>query len=120
MYSFSRVHILNGFIQALNGLHDYVEVSHDKTAARLFAAGEADARREVPRFDTGSWSLYQPGKKSDAGYHALLRDFLQGLCDRLSDDRRRAGNAGKDVTKLPSPVVYCKTAANFTRYMTRR
>jgi hypothetical protein len=122
MYSFSRTHILNGFVQALNGLHDYADVSGDKTAARLFAAGEADARREVPKFDTGSWSLYQlnPQKKSDPGYHALLRDFLQGLCDRLTDDRRKARNAGHDGGKLPSPTVYCRTAARFTSYMNVR
>jgi hypothetical protein len=54
----------------------------------------------VPTFDTGAWSLYQPGQESDLGYHKLLRDFLRGLCRRV-----------------PGPTVYCTEADKLTAYL---
>ena len=79
IYSFSREHVLNAFIQSLNGLHDYAVYANDRSALRLFKDGTGEARLEVPRYDTGAWSLYQPGEESDLGYHTLLRDFLRSL-----------------------------------------
>jgi hypothetical protein len=100
-YSFNPgLRILNGFIQALNGLYDFAAFANDAEGRALFAAGEAQARVEVPTFDTGAWSLYQPGKESDLGYHKLLRDFLRGLCRRV-----------------PDPAVYCTEADKFTAYL---
>ena len=102
IYSFApRLRVLNGFIQALNGLHDYARLSGDLRGAALFAAGEPQARGETPAYDTGAWSLYSRGsstRESDLGYHDLLTDFLEGLCDRTGQD------------------VYCTTAANFVTY----
>jgi hypothetical protein len=100
-YSFNPgLHILNGFVQALNGLYDFAAFANDPDGRALFASGEAQARVEVPMFDTGAWSLYQPGKESDLGYHKLLRDFLRGLCRRV-----------------PEPNVYCVEADKFTAYL---
>jgi hypothetical protein len=100
-YSFNpALHILNGFVQALNGLYDFAAFANDADGRALFAAGEAQARVEVPMFDTGAWSLYQPGQESDLGYHKLLRDFLRGLCRRV-----------------PDPAVYCTEADRFTTYL---
>jgi D-glucuronyl C5-epimerase-like protein len=100
-YSFNAgLHILNGFIQALNGLYDFASLANDAEGRALFAAGEAQARVEVPTFDTGAWSLYQPGRESDLGYHELLRDFLRNLCARV-----------------PDPTVYCTEADKLTAYL---
>ncbi len=100
-YSFNpSLRILNGFVQALNGLYDFAALANDADGRALFAAGEAQARLEVPLFDTGAWSLYQPGKESDLGYHKLLRDFLRGLCERV-----------------PDPAVYCTEADKLTAYL---
>jgi hypothetical protein len=100
-YSFNpSLRILNGFIQALNGLYDFAALANDAEGRALFAAGEAEARIEVPLFDTGAWSLYQPGRESDLGYHQLLRDFLRSLCRRV-----------------PDPPLYCTEAAKFTAYL---
>jgi hypothetical protein len=100
-YSFNAgLHILNGFIQALNGLYDFASLANDAEGRALFAAGEAQARVEVPTFDTGAWSLYQPGRESDLGYHELLRDFLRNLCARV-----------------PDPTVYCTEADKLTAYV---
>jgi hypothetical protein len=100
-YSFNAgLHILNGFVQALNGLFDFASLANDAEGRALFAAGEAQARVEVPTFDTGAWSLYRPGKESDLGYHKLLRDFLRSLC-----------------TRVPDPAVYCTEADKLTSYL---
>jgi hypothetical protein len=128
-YSFApALHIVNGFTQALNGLHDFTALAHDTEGHELFAAGEAQLRAELPAFDTGAWSLYaKPGTESDLGYHRLLRDFLRGLCDRLTEDVRRAGEgvpgapqvggtpgAPPAAPVVPDPALYCDTAARFT------
>lgn len=87
--------IINAFLQTLIGLYDYAQVSGNPLAARLFAAGNAEAMAEVPRFDTGAWSLYQPGIEDDLSYHELVTGFLAQLC-----------------TLIQAPV-YCVTAAHF-------
>jgi hypothetical protein len=91
--------VINAFLQTLIGLYDYAQASLDPRAARLFAAGDAEARFELPRFDTGSWSLYQPGVADSLDYHVLVTGFLHELCDR---------------THAP---VYCTTAARFESYL---
>jgi D-glucuronyl C5-epimerase C-terminus/Bacterial Ig-like domain len=87
IYSFSPgVHVLNGFIQSLIGLHDLTVLGNDSDAQSLFAAGNAEARVEVPHYDTGAWSLYDQVGESDFSYHELLRDFLFNLCARTRAD----------------------------------
>ena len=104
IYSFSAgLRVLNGFLQSLVGLHDFAAATKDRRAARLFTTGDRAARREIPRYDTGAWSLYASGgAESDLGYHRLVRDFLQSLCDRT-----RAG-------------AYCGRAKTFDRYLHER
>ena len=74
--------ILNGFIQALVGLYDYASITKDPLGLALFEAGDAEARAEVPRYDTGAWSLYDQFGESTLSYHELLTEFLQHLCER--------------------------------------
>ncbi len=96
-YTFTpQTRILNAFLQTLIGLHDFAQVSGNPTAARLFAAGNAEAVAEVPSFDTGAWSLYQPGVEDDLSYHQLVTGFLSQLC-----------------TLVGAPA-YCTTARHFT------
>jgi hypothetical protein len=103
-YSFApQVRILNGFIQALIGLYDVGQLTGDPEAQRLFAEGDAEARIEVPTYDTGAWSYYSRGgitEESNLNYHTLLRDFLANLCDRTLTD------------------VYCTAETHFTSYLT--
>lgn len=105
LYSGDRdLRVLNGFVQALVGLHDYAQIAGDERARVLFARGERAARVEVAGYDTGAWSLYSRGRsarESDLGYHRLLRDFLRSLCVRV-----------------PSGP-YCDTAGAFTAYLRR-
>jgi hypothetical protein len=104
-YSFEpKLRILNGFIQSLVGLYDYGRLAADDRAKQLFATGEARALQEVPTYDTGAWSLYSRGSvthESDLGYHTLLRDFLQSLCNRTHE------------------ATFCDAEAHFTEYLTQ-
>ncbi|MGB0091619.1 MAG: D-glucuronyl C5-epimerase family protein [Solirubrobacteraceae bacterium] len=100
LYSFARgAAVINGFLQTLIGLQDYAVLSGDQVAARLFAAGDAEARAEVPRYDTGAWSLYQPGEEDTLDYHTLVTGFLAQLCSSTH------------------AAVYCTTAAHFQDYL---
>jgi hypothetical protein len=102
LYSFApKFRVINGFTQALVGLYDYARISGDPRGQALFAAGDLEARRELPAFDTGAWSLYSRGsltRESDLPYHDLLLGFVENLCKRTEAE------------------VYCATAERFTEY----
>jgi len=104
IYSFSSgLRVLNGFLQSLVGLYDFADATKDKRAERLFRTGDRAARREIAGYDTGAWSLYASGgAESDLGYHRLVRDFLQSLCDRTQTG------------------AYCGRAKRFDRYLHER
>jgi D-glucuronyl C5-epimerase C-terminus len=87
--------ILNGFIQAVIGLYDYSQITKDPLGVKLFEAGDAEARVETPRYDTGAWSRYDQFSESDLNYHELLTEFLQHLCERT--------RKGPPVAPAPPP-----------------
>jgi D-glucuronyl C5-epimerase C-terminus len=91
--------VINGFLQTLIGLFDYAKATGDPAGWRLFNAGDAEARAELPAYDTGAWSLYQPGQEDTIDYHTLVTSFLQQLCSR---------------THAP---VYCTTEKHFQAYL---
>ena len=91
--------VINAFLQSLIGLDDYAQTSKNPIAARLFAVGTAEAQAELPQFDTGAWSLYQPGIEDDLSYHELVTGFLQQLC------------------AMTKTNVYCTTATHFEQYL---
>ena len=76
--------ILNGFIQALNGLYEYAKLTGDPLGRQLFETGDAEARAITPSYDTGAWSKYDQYTESNLNYHELLTEFLQSLCLRTS------------------------------------
>ncbi len=77
--------ILNGFIQALNGLYEYAKLTGDPLGRQLFEAGDAEARAITPSYDTGAWSKYDQYTESNLNYHELLAEFLVSLCKRTSE-----------------------------------
>jgi hypothetical protein len=91
--------ILNAQLQSIVSLRTYVDQTGDE-AARAYVAGlDETARRLLPRFDTGCWSLYSlGGNPATAGYH----DYHVGLLQTLG---RRTGAA-----------VYRDTAARWRGY----
>ena len=102
-YSFAPgLRVVNGFVQSLNGLHDFGALANDPLGRELFAAGDAELQRELPLADTGAWSRYALGRaESELGYHRLLRDVLRGLCARTGE------------------ALACTTAQRFTADLTR-
>src|SRR5437763_3726308 len=52
-------HILNGFIWALWGVHDYFLATADKCAQELFSRGVRTLLHNLERYDLGFWSLYE-------------------------------------------------------------
>jgi hypothetical protein len=88
--------ILNGFIQAVIGLYDYTQITKDPLGLKLFEAGDAEARVEVPHYDTGAWSLYDQFSESNLNYHELLTEFLQHLCERT--------RKGPPISTAPAPT----------------
>jgi hypothetical protein len=102
LYSFAPdLHVINGFLQALIGLYDLAKYGGDPEAQALYEEGERVARREVPSYDTGAWSLYSRGSsehESDLSYHQLVTSFLHNLCTRSQEP------------------VYCDTELKFAQY----
>ncbi len=52
-------HILNGFMWALWGVFDFWLARSDATAKKIFDRGIETVLRNLARFDTGYWSLYE-------------------------------------------------------------
>jgi hypothetical protein len=92
-----QLRILNGFIQSLVGLYEYTSITHDPLGARLFEAGDAEARAETPHYNTGAWSLYDQYEESDLSYHELLAEFLLHLCEHT--------RGGPPIPMAPAPTT---------------
>ena len=102
IYSFAPgMRVLNGFTQALNGLHDFALLANDVEGRALFTAGEAQLRAELPAYDTGAWSRYSLHSDADLSYHKLARDFLVNLCARLEEDATRPAPGAPAMTAAP-------------------
>ena len=105
LYSFApKLYVLNGHLQAVNGLRTHAELSGDAAVLERFQAGDAAARQRIASFDTGAWSLYSrpswvPGPEANLNYHTLNRDFARNLCKGTGDP------------------AYCGAADAFTRYL---
>jgi hypothetical protein len=86
MYSFApSLRILNGELQAVNGLRDAAVLGRSARAARLVRAGDVAARGALGGFDTGAWSLYSAaGAESTLSYHQLTTGILGALCRRTA------------------------------------
>jgi hypothetical protein len=105
LYSFApKLYVLNGHLQAVNGLRTNAELTGDAAVAERFSAGDAAARQRIASFDTGAWSLYSrpswvTGPEANLNYHTLNRDFARNLCKGTTDP------------------AYCQASDAFTRYL---
>ncbi len=101
--------ILNGFIQSLVGLYEYTKFTKDPLGQQLFEAGDAEARAEVPHYNTGAWSMYDQHSESDLNYHELLAEFLEHLCEKTSKGEPLTPTTGQ----ISGDQIYCTTAKEF-------
>ena len=101
LYSFApRMRVLNAFLQSLVGVLDLAQATGDPRAQAVFNLGDIAAQDELPRFDTGAWSLYaQGGAESTLNYHELVTGFLGSLCTRTANP------------------AYCAAQTRFTAYL---
>jgi hypothetical protein len=84
-------HILNGFIWAAWGIHDYVLATGDAAAHNLFTRAVATLRNNLGRYDLGFWSLYEESGTrlpmlASPFYHRLHIVQL-GVMHRLTSDK---------------------------------
>lgn len=136
IYSFAPgLRVLNGFTQAVNGLHDFALLANDAEGKALFAAGEAQLRAELPAYDTGAWSRYSLQTEADLSYHKLARDFLANLCQRLTEDAARQASGAavgaqtggslpitppaEPAAPVPDAAAYCAAAQRWTSYLSQ-
>jgi hypothetical protein len=107
--------ILNGFIQSLVGLYEYTKLTGDPVGQQLFEAGDAEARAEVPLYNTGAWSKYDQSSESDLNYHELLAEFLEHLCEKTGKGEPLTPTtpSGAQAGQIPGDQVYCTTAESF-------
>jgi hypothetical protein len=101
LYSFApRMRVLNAFLQSLVGVLDLAQATGDPGAQTVYNLGNIAAQHELPRFDTGAWSLYaQDGAESTLNYHELVTGFLGSLCTRTANP------------------AYCAAQTRFTAYL---
>ncbi|MEE9284930.1 MAG: D-glucuronyl C5-epimerase family protein [Dehalococcoidia bacterium] len=69
-------HILNGFIAAAWGVHDYARFRQDAEAEALFRAATETLLDNLPRYDAGYWSCYE---LRDGGMPMLASPFYHAL-----------------------------------------
>jgi hypothetical protein len=101
-YSFTPgTRIINAFMQSVIGLYETASQLNDPTALKLAQLGDAQAKAELPLYDTGAWTLYaQGGEEADIDYYRLAYSFLKRLC--------------KTVSKAPE---YCAAFDTWTGYL---
>jgi hypothetical protein len=103
LYSFSGIVVLNAHLQSVVSLRAYAKMTGDAGAKDLAMRELRVAARLLPRFDTGSWSLYSlGGAAAPMKYHLYVVDLLRTL-----------------AAKTGAPI-WSRYATRFTRYATRR
>ena len=81
-YSFSGMVVLNSHLQSTISLRRYARIAADADAADLAERQLRTAARLLPRFDTGSWSLYSlGGAPASMHYHLYVVNLLRTLAD---------------------------------------
>jgi hypothetical protein len=123
LYSFDRTPVLNAQLQAALSIGDYATISGSGAVAALADRLTAAARKLLPRFDTGYWSLYSlRGDESPLDYHDYVIGLLRKLATRTGDaawqeaaDRFETYESEPPVVRLRAapPTVYPRPADGF-------
>jgi hypothetical protein len=113
-YSFTPgTRIINAFLWAVAGLYEAADQLDDAKARRLAELGDAQARSELSRYDTGAWTLYQQGgSEADLGYFQLARDGVKRLCDTVrANEYCNAYQRWTDYLRTPPETRLLTTSA---------
>ena len=101
-------HILNGFLWALWGVHDYAQATGEPAARDLLERCVRTVKRHLEDFDCGFWSLYeQSGTKlpmlASGFYHALHISQLRVTARLLGlPELARVADRWDDYASRPS------------------
>lgn len=86
LYSFSNAAVLNAQLQTAVAVRDYATIAQDGNAAALADALTKSAETELPKFDTGYWTLYQLGGPEESrDYHDYVISMLTRLHGQTQD-----------------------------------
>jgi heparosan-N-sulfate-glucuronate 5-epimerase len=101
-------HILNGFMWALWGVHDYALCTQRALAAELFSRGVQTLIHNLDRYDLGFWSLYEQSGTllpmvASPFYHRLHVVQLRAMF-RLTGEKRFAEVADRWEGYARSPA----------------
>ena len=111
LYSFDRVPVLNAQLQAALSIGDYATISGNAAASALAARMTDAARRLLPKFDTGYWSLYSlRGDESPLDYHDYVIGLLRKLATRTGDAAWQEAADRFEAYETESPVVRLRAA----------
>lgn len=99
-------HILNGFLWALWGVHDFWLATHEPSAKELMRACLRTLARNVDSYDAGYWSLYE---HSGTRMKMLASNFYHKL--HIVQLRVTAKISGQDI--------FAKTADRWESYLRR-
>jgi len=77
-------HVLNGFVFAIFGIYDFYRVTKDEDSLKLFEKETETLGKNIKKYDTGYWSLYNlldkhPATKSYHELHIKQLDILYKL-----------------------------------------
>jgi hypothetical protein len=110
-------HILNGFMWALWGVFDFRLARKDASAKAVFDRGVETLLRNLSRFDTGYWSLYEQSgtrlKMLASPFYHRLHIVQLHVMFKLTGDRRFAAVAEKWES-------YAQHRANRTRALVEK
>jgi len=74
----SPSHVLNGHIWTLFGLWDLFRVTNDEEAKDMFFKGIDVLKKDLPKYDTGFWIVY------DQKFNSLVnRSYIEFIVDQL-------------------------------------
>jgi hypothetical protein len=83
LYSFDREIVLNAELQSILSLEDYAALTGDGNAQTLGDALALTAKKLLPSFDTGAWSLYSlGGAEATLDYETYVTQLLRKLAAR--------------------------------------
>jgi len=100
-------HILNGFIWALWGLHDYWRILGREAAKPLFDSCVDTLAANIARYDTGTWSLYElhdSVQMPASGYYHALHIVQLRVMHRLTGRDEFGEMADRWQAYADSPV----------------
>ncbi|RMF69123.1 MAG: hypothetical protein D6743_02395 [Calditrichaeota bacterium] len=98
--------VLNGHLFALLGIYDFSEFWQDKAARELFSVAVDGLKRNLSRYDTGFWNLYDlhPTRRLASPMYVKVHVQLLNILSELTGDDFFAAYAGRWQQYLKSPV----------------